>query len=240
VIYHLTSTITRHARLPNSQAPDPSASVIVLRGHEEEIRAVAFSLDGRYILTGSHDRTARVWPVRLDDLVELACRTAVRNLAWDEWQQFFPGKDYRATCPELPVHSSAIAGQAQQGKITEALAAYQETQQRFPVAEIGPETRNTLCRYGSLWGQAAMVLDICAQAVQLAPNDGRMRDSRGLARALTGNIAGAIEDFEAYIAWAKPGNSDEQEIARREAWVAELRAGRNPFDQATLEALRSE
>jgi regulator of sirC expression with transglutaminase-like and TPR domain len=38
-------------------------------------------------------------------------------------------------------------------------------------------------------------MDACERAVALAPDDGQIRDSRGLARAMTGNIEGAIEDF---------------------------------------------
>jgi regulator of sirC expression with transglutaminase-like and TPR domain len=43
----------------------------------------------------------------------------------------------------------------------------------------------------------------CEQAVTLAPEDSDIRDSRGLARVLTGNVDGAIADFQAYIAWTK-------------------------------------
>ncbi|WP_306558131.1 tetratricopeptide repeat protein [Nostoc sp. 'Peltigera malacea cyanobiont' DB3992] len=62
---------------------------------------------------------------------------------------------------------------------------------------------NTLCWGGSLQKQAADVLPACDKAVALAPEDSRIRDSRGLARALTGDTQGAIEDFEAYIAQAQ-------------------------------------
>jgi WD40 repeat protein/transcriptional regulator with XRE-family HTH domain len=35
----------------------------IFRGHTDEIRSVAFSPDGKYVLTGSLDRTARLWAV---------------------------------------------------------------------------------------------------------------------------------------------------------------------------------
>ena len=74
----------------------------------------------------------------------------------------------------------------------------------------------------------------CEQAVALAPDNGDIRDSRGLARALTGDVAGAIADFQTYVAWT----SDEQLRAQRQGWIEALRRGENPFTPEVLEALR--
>jgi tetratricopeptide (TPR) repeat protein len=64
-----------------------------------------------------------------------------------------------------------------------------------------------LCWWGSLAGMAAEIMDACDRAVALAPeNDMFSRDSRGLARALTGNLSGALDDFAASIERAKPYN----------------------------------
>ncbi|NIO70145.1 MAG: hypothetical protein GTN71_14240, partial [Anaerolineae bacterium] len=52
--------------------------------------------------------------------------------------------------------------------------------------------------------------------------------------------SGAIEDFEFYVEWSKENDRYEQRGTKREAWIAELEAGRNPFDEATLEELRNE
>jgi hypothetical protein len=77
--------------------------------------------------------------------------------------------------------------------------------------------------------------------VALAPSDGNAHDSRGLARALTGDPTGAIDDFAAYIAWQKQQDEpDTSAIAQREQWIAGLRAGREPFDKATLEQMREQ
>jgi DNA-binding SARP family transcriptional activator/WD40 repeat protein/energy-coupling factor transporter ATP-binding protein EcfA2 len=40
-----------------------------------------------------------VWPLRLGDWEERACRIAGRNLTPSEWQQFLPGRSYAAVCP---------------------------------------------------------------------------------------------------------------------------------------------
>jgi regulator of sirC expression with transglutaminase-like and TPR domain len=74
----------------------------------------------------------------------------------------------------------------------------------------------------------------CEKAVKLAPNNGDIRDSRGLARALTGDYEGAISDFEAYIAQAK----DKKIKAQRQGWVKALRAAQNPFTKEVLKKLQ--
>ena len=71
-----------------------------------------------------------------------------------------------------------------------------------------------------------------------------LRDSRGLNRALRGEYAGAIEDFTAFVTWARPRGATNERIAklvvRREALLTALGAGQNPFDAAMLQALREE
>ncbi|MEH2447459.1 MAG: ribosome assembly protein 4, partial [Nostoc sp.] len=120
----------------------------------------------------------------------------------------------------------------QDKKFKEALAAYTAALKFDPKVEIPTSSWNELCRQGSLRKQAADVLPACEQAVALAP-DGSTRDSRGLARALTGDTQGAITDFEAYI--AQPGDKDRK--AQRQRWVKDLRAGKNPFTDAELKKL---
>ena len=82
----------------------------------------------------------------------------------------------------------------------------------------------------------------CERAVELSPDDQKnyYRDSRGIARALTGNLAGASEDFRFYLEWAPAHEQSEAQISKRQHWLRELEAGRNPFDAATLEALRKD
>ena len=100
---------------------------------------------------------------------------------------------------------------------------------------------NYLCWYGTLMGGATEVLDNCERAVELSIDDSvfARRDSRGLARALTGDYEGAIEDFRAYVRWTKEENEKyKQDGVKREKWIADLEAGRNPFDEETLEELK--
>jgi hypothetical protein len=75
----------------------------------------------------------------------------------------------------------------------------------------------------------------CEHAVTLAPKNGSFRDSRGIARAMTGDKLGAIEDFQAFIKWS--GSSDEGK-KQRQGWIDELKAGKNPFTPEEIERLR--
>jgi tetratricopeptide (TPR) repeat protein len=98
---------------------------------------------------------------------------------------------------------------------------------------------NMVCWMGSLGGRAEAVLPFCQRAVDLEPGHGGIRDSRGLARALTGDLEGAVEDFEFYVEWVQDRRPIDM-IEKRRTWIEALEVGRNPFDKETLEALRHE
>lgn len=79
-------------------------------------------------------------------------------------------------------------------------------------------------------------MQACENAVQLAGDNQKIRVVRGLARAITGNKQGAIEDFEAYIAAtdSKTGKS------KVRGWIKALRIGKNPFTDKQLQRLLGE
>jgi WD40 repeat protein len=122
-------------------------------------------------------------------------------------------------------------------KFKEALTAYNKAQTIDPTWKISAWSWNTLCWYGSLHGEAAAVMDACEKAVALAPEDGYFRDSRGIARALTGDNQGAIEDFQAFIEWADSESYEEERIKQLQGWIDALKAGKNPFTEEEIEEL---
>ena len=130
---------------------------------------------------------------------------------------------------------------ADNGNVQGALAAYAKAKALDPGLADNARVENALCWAGGLWGQATDVLGHCGRAVELAP-DSAVKGSRGLARAQTGDLAGAVEDFRAFVTWAEASDDEEFRalIPKRRAWIDCLEQGKNPFDTAALEALRTE
>ena len=167
---------------------------------------------------------------------------------YEEWQWYFSAAPYRQTCADLPLHSSVVEEMifeadalALRGDTQAASAIYEEA---FLLAEKTTNNRlyHLICQFGGTDGLPKAVLPACDRAVELEPHNETHRDSRGIARTLSGDYAGAIEDFTFAIArWREKDSAKyESPIQSREAWIAELEEGRNPLDSETLEALRLE
>ncbi len=72
--------------------------------HDGNVKSVAFSPDGKYVVSGSDDNTARVWIYRPEDLIAEACSHVTRNLTRAEWKQYIgDALPYQAVCPNLPI-----------------------------------------------------------------------------------------------------------------------------------------
>jgi tetratricopeptide (TPR) repeat protein len=129
------------------------------------------------------------------------------------------------------------AGQRRTGRIAEQLATFDEAVRRFPDFWFAQGHR---CWYGSLFGDARRVLDSCDRAVDLAPKSrGEPLAWRGVARALSGDRAGAIADLEAAMArWDGGSQWGSPYVKRRREWLRQLKAGKDPFDEATLDRER--
>jgi WD40 repeat protein len=65
--------------------------------------SIVFSPDGRVLVSGTHHNTFVLWELAPEFWVKLACQRAGRNITRSEWMQYFPGENYRATCPQWPV-----------------------------------------------------------------------------------------------------------------------------------------
>ncbi len=147
------------------------------------------------------------------------------------------------------------------GEVEQGIAAYREAQKLNPKLEISANSWNVICWHGSIWGYLkgnlqeykADVIDACDKAVAATPEDQswNVRRSRGLARAMTGNSAGAIKDLEeskdGFQDWfvkntptvAKdiPVEKLFNYVNQRHRWVNALKAGKKPFTPEEIRKL---
>ena len=124
-----------------------------------------------------------------------------------------------------------------EGKIEEAKNAFSQAPNLQPSLKDSAEYRNSICWFGSVHGHAQNVLPHCEKAVTLDPDNKAYQDSRGLARLLTGDLEGALEDFRAAV---DSGALDYSENVkeRRLRWIEALELGNNPLTPEELKELR--
>ena len=117
---------------------------------------------------------------------------------------------------------------ARSGEISEAVAIYSATLAVSPTLPLAADDWNNLCWHGSRRGQADAVMFACNKAIELAPDNGNYHDSRGVARALVGDISGAHDDLQFFVDWAAQNGRDPTSLAQRQIWLRALNAGFNP------------
>jgi len=205
----------------------------------------ALVLDPALLITPAVEANQQYASAVVEQAAELA-RSGAITTAVASYQQALVLDPTLVITPEVeagrlyaPVVMEQAAKLAQSGEITTSLAAISQAVQLDPDVAISGNTWNSICWDGTLIGLAAQVLAACENAVAADPENGGIRDSRGLARALTGDIEGAIEDFEFAVKWAKETDYGEEFIASRQAWLDALKAGKSPFDAALLEQLKN-
>ncbi|MGD1809513.1 eIF2A-related protein [Dapis sp. BLCC M126] len=160
----------------------------------------------------------------------------------DEEIDLEPDTKAKETKPEIvankfvaPVKVEEGKNLAKEGKIEDAISLYNEAQKLDSELEIAANDWGELCKFGSLNNQAQDVMFACEKAVQLSPDDGGIRRIHGLARALTGDYQGAIEDIQVYV----DSMGDGEKKAKFEGWIETLKKGENPFTEEVLEELKN-
>ncbi len=181
--------------------------------------------------------TAQALVNEAGDLAQ-AGQLAEATAKFTEAKQLDPGLDFE---PETYTKELAVQGYLDEGNqflnegnVQDAIQAYRQADALGLEDGISAYDWNKLCWGSSTYNDAKAVMFACEKAIALAPGDSFFLDSRGLARALIGDTQGAISDFKAYVEWT----SNEEGKAERQAWIAALERGENPFTPEVLESLR--
>jgi tetratricopeptide (TPR) repeat protein len=127
-----------------------------------------------------------------------------------------------------------------QKKVEDALTTLEEAKKLHSAVKISDEIYAELCWSGVLEDKAQLVLEACEISVKNNPEHGGMRDSRGVARAMTGNLEGVIQDFKHYVEWAPSRDRPQARIDRRKRWIEQLDNGKNPFSGPNREKVIAE
>lgn len=226
---------------PDTEKLDPERLLRII-GYSQCLGAFAFNqilrvfLRGAFLsradLSGADLSGADLDAVQWDNETKWANAMGLNEVVSVSWE-----------LAQQPAFSAAVAlsegiSKVREGKVEEAIQAYNQAQILDSNLEITAQYGNDLCWFGSLHGHAADVLYACENAVNLEPDFKGFQDSRGLARALTGDLAGALEDFLVALDSGALDNYSDDVKQRRQRWVEALKAGNNPFTPEELEALR--
>lgn len=86
---------------------DDQAVPLPLIGHERPAHALAFSCDGRRLLTGDGNWRVFLWEIDPDLWEERACGIVNRNLTKDEWRMHIGTMPYQKTCKAVDIPGEA-------------------------------------------------------------------------------------------------------------------------------------
>ena len=76
----------------------------ILTGHGNHVEALDFSPNGKILASGADGEpgTVFLWDMVPKSWANTLCQAVGRNLTLSEWAQYFPGEEYRITCPQWP------------------------------------------------------------------------------------------------------------------------------------------
>ncbi|MEH1936623.1 MAG: pentapeptide repeat-containing protein [Nostoc sp.] len=173
----------------------------------------------------------------------------LQKVVWNSHTKWLKAKGLHETVnvsPELSQDKAFAAVVAlsqgiswvKEGKIKEAQEAFKQAQIFDRNFINSAESLNSICWVSCLHGYAQNFLFMCEKAVTLDPDKKIYQDSRGLAKVLTGDLAGALEDFQAAVDSGALDNYSNNVKQRRLRWIEALKSGNNPLTPEELKELR--
>jgi hypothetical protein len=79
---------------------NPAGDPVVLQ-HDAAVESVLLSENGKWLISNTPPGVY-VWQWAIEDVRELACRLAGRNLTNDEWAKYIGETEYQKTCDQWP------------------------------------------------------------------------------------------------------------------------------------------
>lgn len=230
----------------NLQTREPMG--LPLFGHTSAISSIKFSPDGKTLVSSGNDKSVRVWQnFNYENWKDRICSVINRNLTYAEWQQFIKNSHYQISCPNLLLSNATVdqsielAYDAHVDKNPIVVNQIFKMVNTELITTNDPLLYNRVCRLGTLKGFAKKVLPICEQSVEMALDQKLNQDylsdfysNRGMARAMTCDFEGAIEDFNFYVNAEKNDPLKASFVQERQRWIGELENKNDPFDIDTV------
>ncbi|NRF71812.1 hypothetical protein HLB44_32985 [Aquincola sp. S2] len=211
------------------------------------ITALAVAADSQAALSGGEDGELVFWSLQglqsLPGAEDRLCQKVTRNLNLPTWRAYMKDEPYRRTCPQAAVGVGVLdglveeaLGHADRGDSARASASIAQVSALVgAIGDSGDIDFRSLCYQAALTGAGRDAVPLCQRALRSEASDGQAHEAHGIALALAGQHAKAARAFrDAMVAVEFPAEN-RQEV---EGWVRTLEGGRNPFDAATLRAMR--
>jgi WD40 repeat protein len=186
------------------------AQLAEIRGHTGLVAAVMLTPDGTRIISGSADKTARVWDFfsRGQTLIDESKRLAPRCLSPEQRRQFHLAASPPSWCRtdhKWPYDAATVRIEyIGRGNFDLSKRNYAGAIADFTAAiEIDPKSDAAF--NGRCWARVAakadltQALDDCDTAVRIAPSEANSLDSRGFAYLRLGHADKAATDFDAAL-----------------------------------------
>jgi tetratricopeptide (TPR) repeat protein len=196
--------------------------------------------DAQRLVAGFWNKRARTLAAqteKLDDVAEALKKAVAAN----------PDLKFDPAVESKKLLSKTLEGKAnlakKNGDFKKAFDLLAQADMFDPGLKTRTNSWNALAWDALLAGEKVeLALSAAEKAMAAAAGDPQLlaaaQDTRGLAKALSGDLPGALADFTNYL---EHSTSDSPQIReKRRTWVEALRRGVNPFTSEVLTALRSE